>query len=367
MMRIYILATALAALALMRYSAAAQDKPQRTPEQVQADLKTVRNELRGTLGGKDLTEIILDSAQRQDAASTITPLLRRMNNLLGELMAVVPDSTEQLLPVRYEYLMLLSALGDADAKTELAKLGKAEGSPGVEAQMWQLLAQWVVASKDELAQGKALDAAEKLAKAHPKEDSIATALMKMSTTGAASPAMSTRAEDIVLNNLTGEEAKLAKSRVQGARKQRDSLGKVVELTGTTVDGEKFSTRDWKGKVILVDYWATWCAPCVEALPRVRRMYLDYHGKGLEIVGVTSDSELTAVKAFFEKNKGMPWPQLFDQREQGSEEELHRLCREWGVWRLPTMFLIDRKGVLRNVSAEEKFEELIPKLLEEKAE
>ena len=72
------------------------------------------------------------------------------------------------------------------------------------------------------------------------------------------------------------------------------------------------------------------------------------------------------KDFLSKNKDMAWPELFD-KDRNPKDEWSPVATEWGVTRIPTMFLIDRKGILRSVNAEEDYEKEIPKLLEEKAE
>ena len=168
-----------------------------------------------------------------------------------------------------------------------------------------------------------------------------------------------------MNDLTGPLATQVGGQIRGQRKLEASVGKPFELSGTKLDGGAFGTKDWKGKVVLVDFWATWCPPCIEFLPKIKRAYIDYHAKGLEIVGVSSDGDLQALKDFLARNKDMPWPQLVNSKAN-PEDPLHPLARQFGL-RLPSMFLIDRKGVLREVDAERDLDGLITKLLAEKGE
>jgi thiol-disulfide isomerase/thioredoxin len=193
----------------------------------------------------------------------------------------------------------------------------------------------------------------------------------MSSLGAASTAVSEKAEDVIVNDLTSKLARQAAEQIRGDRLRRDSLGKPVVLAGTKLEGGAFTTKEWKGKVVLVDFWATWCPPCIAAMPKLKKLYIDYHAKGLEIVGVSSDAEVGQLKDFLNKNKDLAWPQLFDAKAAAENADpegppLHPLARQWGV-RLPAMFLIDRKGVLRSVEAFRDYEEMIPKLIAEKAE
>ena len=83
-------------------------------------------------------------------------------------------------------------------------------------------------------------------------------------------------------------------------------GKTLNLTGKGVDGRDLSLAAFKGKVVLVAYWATWCVPCREDLPLIRALYQEYGRRGFEIVGINLDSDLSAVGPYMKKNQ-ITWP------------------------------------------------------------
>jgi peroxiredoxin len=140
---------------------------------------------------------------------------------------------------------------------------------------------------------------------------------------------------------------------------------------TAVDGRKVDLTKMKGKVVLVDFWATTCGPCIAELPRIKIAYDKFHEQGFEIIGISCDTELERLKRFI-KNNGIPWPQYFD----GKQQESNKFAQSFGVDGIPHMFLVDKKGLLRfdNVRANDKyhtkgdttsFEEKLSILLEEK--
>ncbi|MEO1999763.1 MAG: TlpA disulfide reductase family protein [Planctomycetaceae bacterium] len=105
---------------------------------------------------------------------------------------------------------------------------------------------------------------------------------------------------------------------------------------TSLDGQAVEVSQFAGKVLLVDFWATNCPPCLAEFPRLKRLYRDYHPKGLEVIGISLDSSRQAVEDFQEKWQ-LPWPIAL----QGESRNGPRL--RYRVETIPSMFLSDRSG------------------------
>ncbi len=119
-----------------------------------------------------------------------------------------------------------------------------------------------------------------------------------------------------------------------------AVGKVFPaIAEQDLDGKPLSLAAHKGKVVLVDFWATWCGPCVAELPNVLAAYEKYHGKGFEIVGISLDKEKDALTTFI-ADKKMTWQQYFDG--QGWE---NKLSQEFGISSIPATFLLDKEGMI----------------------
>ncbi len=147
-------------------------------------------------------------------------------------------------------------------------------------------------------------------------------------------------------------------KIQTLKASADLKSKPLELKFTAVDGREVDLAKMQGKVVLIDFWATWCGPCVAELPNVLKAYKELHPKGFEIVGISLDSDKEKLESFV-KERGMEWPQFFDG--QGWKNEI---ASRYGINSIPAMWLVNKKGMVVDTAARGGLEEKVAKLLAE---
>jgi thiol-disulfide isomerase/thioredoxin len=147
-----------------------------------------------------------------------------------------------------------------------------------------------------------------------------------------------------------ELAAQAAFRAQQAAKRLGWIGKEVELAGVRLDGTPFDVEELKGKVVLIDFWATWCGPCIEELPNVVENYKKYHDRGFEIVGVSLDVDKDALDRFVkgenDLKRKLEWITLFWSDATATAEAdpyENPLAKKFGVDGVPSTFLVDQDG------------------------
>lgn len=144
------------------------------------------------------------------------------------------------------------------------------------------------------------------------------------------------------------------------------VGQPVDFKLQTLDGKTLSPKELKGKVVLLDFWATWCPPCREEVPHMVKINEEYGSKGLQIIGVSLDRSIGDMKPFVAQNK-MTWQHTFDGRGT--------LSKQFGADSIPRVFLFSPDGVLRwtghpanlDKHLKEVFEKYPPEVVDEKTQ
>ena len=196
--------------------------------------------------------------------------------------------------------------------------------------------------------------ARELQKDYPKRPEVYEMLL-MVAANSSSENSKKIADEIVKNDAAPEEMK---AEAKSILKKLEALGKPLAIKFTAVDGREVDLQKMKGKVVLVDFWATWCVPCVAEVPHVKETYDRLHDKGFEIVGISFDESKEKLEDFV-KLKHLPWPQYFD-----GEGWKNKFGQEFGINSIPAMWLVDKKGVLRDQNARVDLEKKVEKFLAE---
>jgi thiol-disulfide isomerase/thioredoxin len=116
------------------------------------------------------------------------------------------------------------------------------------------------------------------------------------------------------------------------------LGKPVELEGYTVDGKRLDMAQYKGKIVLVDFWATWCGPCRAEIPNIKETWDKHHDDGFEVIAISVDEDLKALKSFVAEEKP-PWTVVADNSPRNQKP----MGGKYGIRAIPAFVLIGKDG------------------------
>jgi thiol-disulfide isomerase/thioredoxin len=293
-----------------------------------------------------------------EAANKILPRVKVDDPLYAEAAAM-----------KLESLMMLGRLGDEAAAKEMADFAATlAASPNVElakeaqrvvlvAEAQQMFASGKVTGGDALVQ----KAAAMLA-ADPDDMKTAGLAMQLAQAFEQLPG----GEPVAMAAFKAFGPQFAKSSNPRIKQMGESFagtlrrlslpGNPMEIKGTLLNKQPFDQKTLAGKVVLVDFWATWCGPCVAEIPNVLEQYEKYHDKGFEVVGISLDQDRQALEKFITDQK-VPWPILFEESEGDGWQ--HPLATYYGISGIPTVILIGRDGnvITLNARGERLGEEL----------
>ena len=276
----------------------------------------------------------------------------------------------QAIRAKLEALSRLNQFGQEDAEQQLNKLAKElqQGSDAGLAKQAQSILLQLRARKLMMGDVEGADAllAEITKQLAAAPDDMATVRVALGIAQALE--VSGKTEKLAIQAYHDFAAILSKStnpavveraaQIDGVIRRIELPGKPMEITGTQLDGEPFDRAKLNGKVVLVDFWATWCGPCVEELPNVLENYAKYHDKGFEVVGISLDQDRESLEAFI-RDREIPWITLFEEDAEAGNP----MATRYGVMEIPTVILIGADGNVVSLNARgEKLGELLAKLL-----
>jgi peroxiredoxin len=139
------------------------------------------------------------------------------------------------------------------------------------------------------------------------------------------------------------------------------IGKAApEFSAKDLDGNPISLKDYRGKIVLLDFWAVWCGPCVGEMPNVKKVYEEYHDRDFDIIGISLDTSEEKLRSFI-RDREIPWRQIFSGKGWNSP-----VSRMYGIRAIPAPWLIDRDGrVISTRARGSRLEQLVAEAVGEK--
>lgn len=167
-----------------------------------------------------------------------------------------------------------------------------------------------------------------------------------------------RGRQIASEILASNAGEVAKGGARKLLSELEPIGTRPEIRFTALDRRPVDLARLRGKVVLLDFWATWCGPCVAEMPQLKALYQKWNPRGLEIIGISLDSDRARLDTFVQREQ-IRWPQAFDGKSWDGP-----LPKKFNITSLPTLWLLDKKGVVREVNARPELAAFVEKLLAE---
>jgi peroxiredoxin len=138
--------------------------------------------------------------------------------------------------------------------------------------------------------------------------------------------------------LFSQEIKFSLSQKEALKKVLGDINKAPDFTLTAMNDSMYTLSKLEGKVVLINFWATWCGPCRMEIPEFNEMHKSYHEKGLEILGISVSDNKKQLKNFA-KSFAVDYPLLY-----GGAREMNKIMKDYGgVYAVPSSFLVGKNG------------------------
>jgi len=138
--------------------------------------------------------------------------------------------------------------------------------------------------------------------------------------------------------LFSQEIKFSLSQKEALNKVLGDINKAPDFTLTAMNDSIYTLSKLEGKVVLINFWATWCGPCRMEIPEFNEMHKSYHEKGLEILGISVSDNKKQLKNFA-KSFAVDYPLLY-----GGAREMNKIMKDYGgVYAVPSSFLVGKNG------------------------
>lgn len=320
-------------------------------------------------------EDLLGALQKLDEASpsgNVTPrdlavYNQKRADLIDKIIRVVPSEQERLQWIQQLADGVAAAVQtgqyDAGLKRLSALQNQVKANDTLHGYVWyrRLLAEYAVRLKEtdekkrQQAQAWWLQQLEVFAEKWPKSADSSDAIVQL----AISLELMGRVDDARRwygQLVKDHSATNAGIRARGALRRLSLAGQPLELKGRSLTGQEVSSAQYRGKVTLVVFWATWAQPYTDDLPKITAIHKKYQRSGFEILGVNLDADASGIRDYLTKN-GNNWQSI---REAGGTDG--KLAREYGIVSVPTMFIVDKTGRVAGAITTENLETAVKTLL-----
>ena len=339
--------------------------PKGTPEEMLDYIRTIRqNAAQPTSREEMMKSMQAIATATGEAADRALSQLKDSDDLFGDAATA-----------KLQSLMMLSRLGDAAASLKFQSFAKSiiEGpSPALALEVKRLLLaneiQEVTGKQDFVKLPSIISQIAELLSSDPNDTEnvgVAMYLVQNLQRIPDSEALQQQAYDAflpVFAKSSNDNIRQLGESFQGTLRRLSLPGNPMKITGTLLNGQPFDQSTVAGKIVLVDFWATWCGPCIAEIPNVLEQYEKYHSRGFEVVGISLDQERDALEKFVTDRK-IPWPILFEPSEGSGWQ--HPLATYYGISGIPTVILIGKDGNVVSLNARgERLGELLDELFKD---